>query len=204
MELRHFQNCLETSLPNPCSVAWSVAWAAARGSPLCRAVCMRACWLSMQRDQAPSPQLPCPLLVWALLAAQRSCPLAPLSSPGKLSGQRRDGVLSSSPRAGLELGTTFTYCNLPYLLDLTIHKEPLSQRENALGSADHNSSVQCWFSCVCVGGVCLIYSLSPPRDPVPQVRCTHSPLEAGRLHGNLGPQAPLPATRNSQRAPEPR
>ena len=55
------------------------------------------------------------------------CLPAPLSSTGKVSGQRRDGVQSSSPRSGLDLGTTSTYCNLPRLLGLTIHREPLSQ-----------------------------------------------------------------------------
>ena len=94
MEFRYLQNCLEPSLPNPCSVAWSVAWAAARESPLCRVVCIVLAGWGIRKDQAPSPQLPCSLLVWALLAMS-SCPLVPLSSPGKVSGQRRDGVLSS-------------------------------------------------------------------------------------------------------------
>lgn len=53
MEFRYLQNCLESSLPNPCSLAWSVAWAAARGSPLCRVVCMHACWLG--HSEGPSP-----------------------------------------------------------------------------------------------------------------------------------------------------
>lgn len=157
-----------TAWSHPCQIPahWLGVWLGQPpGDLLCAewCACMLAGW-GIQRDQAPSPQLPCSLLVWALLAVS-SCPLVPLSSPGKVSGQRRDGVLSSSPRAGLELGTTSTYCNLLYLLYLTIHNEPLLQRENALGSADHNSSMQCWFLCVCVGGVFLIYPLSPPSMP---------------------------------------
>lgn len=146
-------------------MAWSEAWAAASaavGPPsLRRVVYVHACWLGHSEGLSPQPpHLPhsssgvdtgdCVLL-----------PRVPLSSPGKVPGQKSGGGAASHAWGRAGAGYHF---NLPCLRGPAIHRAPLSQQGNASGECRSQQAPYCGIGvCVCGGGGDSHLFSEPPR-----------------------------------------